>query len=65
MIRESLGVPAELTVTFEQSDPQYWNARERWLVDVSIYEGDSCIATASVDPQILELCRNILQYFGN
>ena len=63
-ISSSLKVPESLDAEITQSDPYYWEAGERWLVQITItYQGET-VAGAAVDATTGELIRNILTYSG-
>lgn len=63
-IRQQLNVPDDLDVTFEIGERSYWDAADRWMVQIGIIYHDEWIASAFVDPATGELLRNILPY-GN
>lgn len=63
-ISSSLKVPESLDAELTQSEPYYWEAGERWLVQITItYQGET-VAGAAVDATTGELIRNILTYSG-
>lgn len=63
-ISSSLKVPESLDAEITQSEPYYWEAGERWLVQITItYQGET-VAGAAVDATTGELIRNILTYSG-
>ena len=61
-ISSSLNVPESLDVEITQSDPYYWEAGERWLVQVTVTYQGITVAGAAVDASTGELIRNILTY---
>ena len=64
-IREMLRVPDTPEVTVTQDAPSYWDAGQRWLVQVTFYNSDGeMIAGAAFDEQTMEMCRNIYMYSG-
>ena len=63
-ISSSLRVPGSLQVEITQGEPYYWDAGERWLIQVSIYYQGELVAGAAVDASTGELVRNILTYSG-
>ena len=64
-IKQALGVPRILDVQVSVSNRSYWDAGERWLIQVSFYHNGEMVAGASVDADTLELCRNIMVYSGD
>ena len=60
--RQRLNVPADIEVQFRQGTPQYWDAGERWLVYVGVYDDDSFLAGASFDPFEMEMYTDVYMY---
>ena len=64
-IRQMLRIPENLDTTVTQSAPSYWDAGERWLIQVTFYNSEGVmIAGAAFDQQTMEMCRNIYMYSG-
>ncbi len=63
-VAASLGVPDDLDGEITQSQATYWAAGECWLVQVTVTCQGATVASASVNPQTLELVRDILMYSG-
>lgn len=62
-LKKSLGVPDEITVSCEAGEPFYWEAGGRWLVSMGLYdENGTFLAGAEIDPDTLELEREIAPY---
>lgn len=62
-IAASLGVPEDVDVEITVSgDPYYWEAGQRWLVYVEIYQDGEFVAGASVDRDTKEPVRDIYTY---
>lgn len=61
-IKTSLGVPADADVVITQDQPYYWASGERWLTQVNIYMNNQYVAGAAVDPDTLEMCKDIYMY---
>ena len=62
-LAQSLGVPEDLDVEIRQSEPYYWDAGERWLVQVDISQ-NGAYAGAAFDASSLEMVRSIYLYNG-
>ena len=62
IVAQNLGVPKDINVTYEISKKYYWDAGERYFKNVSFYENEELVATASVDPVTGELIKNIALY---
>ena len=63
-IRASLSVPTDRQVDIQQSAPYYWEAGERWLIQVDFYENGNYAAGAAFDAVTGEMCSNIYMYAG-
>lgn len=63
-IKASLGIPAGKQLEIQQSEPYYWEAGERWLIQVDFYENGNYAAGAAFDRDTLEICANIYMYAG-
>ena len=62
-IAASLGVPEDVNVEVTVSgDPYYWDAGQRWLVNVEVYQDGNFVAGAAVDRDTKEPIRNIYNY---
>lgn len=61
-VSRSLWVPEDLAVEIEQSDAYYWDAGERWLIQVDVYYQGEMVAGAAVDAATGEHVRNIYMY---
>ncbi len=61
-VQEQLGVPMDLEVETTQGEPVYWEAGACWTIYVSIYQQNSIIAAANVNPENSELVKDIYQY---
>lgn len=63
-LKKSLGVPDEENVTkFIAGDPWYWEGTGRWIVSIEMYDKDEIfLAGAAIDPDTLELQREIAPY---
>lgn len=61
-VSRDLGVPENLAVEIEQSNASYWDAGERWLIQVWVYYQGKIVAHAHVDATTGELMRNIFMY---
>ena len=60
---KSLGVPEDITITrCNVSEPWFWEGAGRWLVSVELYSDDIFLAGAAIDPDTLELQREIAPY---
>ena len=60
---KSLGVPEDITITrCNVSEPWFWEGAGRWLVSVELYSDDTFLAGAAIDPDTLELQREIAPY---
>lgn len=60
--RQALGIPDTLSVSYEISDSQYWQAGERYLTQISFYYNYALIAGAAFDTNTWEMVRNIQMY---
>ncbi len=64
-IKSSLGVPGGIEVEIIQNVPYYWEAGERWLTQVDIYDkNNQYLAGAAFDSKTMEICKNIYMYAG-
>lgn len=63
-IKDSLGVPSNLDVTYKVSEPYYWSAGERNLILVDFYHNGQLVASVEVDAVTYEHIRGILMYTG-
>ena len=63
-LKKSLGVPDEVTVArCVAGDPWYWEGAGCWIVDIELHdEDDVFLAGAAIDPDTLELQREIAPY---
>ena len=62
-IAASLGVPKNADVDIRvEGGPYYWQAGQRWLVNVTVYKGDKYVAGAAVDRDTREIVRDIYNY---
>lgn len=62
-IKINLGVPEDMDVGITQSPPYYWDAGQRWLVQVDIYDkNNQYLAGAAFDAKTTEICKNIYMY---
>lgn len=62
-IATSLRVPENADVDIRvEGDPYYWEAGGRWLVSVTVYQGDKYVAGAAVDRDTREIVRDIYTY---
>lgn len=63
-LKKSLGVPDEVKVAkFVAGDPWYWEGAGRWIVSIEMYDEDGgFLAGAAIDPDTLELQREIAPY---
>lgn len=64
-IRQSLGIPDDLPVDVEVSDPFYWEGGGMDLVQVDFYHEGEYAAGASCKPYTEEIARNIYVYMGD
>ena len=63
VLKSSLGVPDDVMVTrCEVGKPWYWEGAGIWIVNVELYSGDDFLAGAAIDPDTLELEREIYTY---
>ena len=63
ILKSSLGVPDDVMVTrCEVGEPWYWEGAGIWIVNVELYSGDDFLAGAAIDPDTLELEREIYTY---
>ncbi len=44
------------------SDPWYWDGAGVWVLNIELYEDDVFLAGAAIDPDTLELQREIAPY---
>ncbi len=63
-IKDSLGVPSNLDVTYKVSEPYYWDAGERNLILVDFYHNGQLVASVEADAVTYEHIRGILMYTG-
>lgn len=63
-IRQSLGIPDDLPVDVEVSNPFYWEGGGMDLVQVDFYHEGEYAAGASCKPYTEEIARNIYVYMG-
>lgn len=63
-IKQWLLVPPALQVQIEQSQPYYWSAGERWIIQVTILYNGERIAGAGVDAATGKCIKDILMYRG-
>lgn len=63
-IKDSLGVPSNLDVTYKVSEPYYWSAGERNLILVDFYHNGQLVASVEADAVTYEHIRGILMYTG-
>lgn len=63
-LKKSLGVPDDVKVVkFVSGDPWYWEGAGRWVVSVEMYDENGIfLAGAAIDPDTLELQREIAPY---
>lgn len=62
-IAASLGVPEGVDVVVRvNGNPFYWDAGQRWLVNVGVYEDGKFVAGADVDRDTKEPVKNIFNY---
>lgn len=61
-ISAALNVPDDLAVEITQSEPEYWSAAGKWLINVEIYADGNYVAGAMTDCLTLEPARNIMAY---
>ena len=62
-LRENFRIPDNIAVTgIDVADPYYWEGAGVWVMSVSLFSGDQLLASASVDPESLDLMRNIYGY---
>ena len=61
-VKTNLGVPDKAGITYSISKKYYWEAAERYCVDVTFSEYGDTVAGASVDPTSGELLQNIWDY---
>lgn len=62
-IAAALGVPEDVNAVVTVSgDPYYWDAGQRWLVNVEVYQDGKFVAGASVDRDTKEPIRDIYTY---
>lgn len=63
ILKKSLGVPDDVTVTrCIASDPWYWEGAGVWVLNIELYQDDVFLAGAAIDPDTLELQREIAPY---
>lgn len=63
-IKDSLGVPSNLDVTYKVSEPYYWSAGERNLILVDFYHNGQLVASVEADAITYEHIKGILMYTG-
>lgn len=63
-IKTSLGVPDELEAEATQSEMNYWEAGQCWVVTVSFSSNGNFIASATVNAETGEMLKDILMYTG-
>lgn len=61
-VKESLSVPDDAVVTCEIGDETYWDAAEKYYVNVSFFQDGEFVAGAKVDAKTGELLGNIYSY---
>ena len=62
-LKENLQIPDEIEVTrYWAGTPSYWEGAGLWTMPVELYSGDQLLGSASVDPNTMELMRNIYTY---
>ena len=63
-LKKELGVPDEIEIAkFVNGDPWYWEGTGRWIVSIEMYDADGTfLAGAAIDPDTLELQREIAPY---
>ncbi len=62
-IANNLQVPDSLNVNYKQeAKANYWEEADKYLVKVEVLSDDQVVASALVDHQTGELCKNILNY---
>lgn len=65
-LKKSLGVPDEMSVYCEAGDPCFWEGAGCWVVSIGLYdEDDVFLAGAEIDPDTMELQREIAPYNAN
>lgn len=64
MLKRSLGVPDDVKVEkFVSGEPWYWEGTGRWIISIEMYDKDDIfLAGAAIDPDTLELQREIAPY---
>lgn len=63
ILKKSLQVPDDVPVTeCIASDPWYWDGAGVWVLNIELYEDDVFLAGAAIDPDTLELQREIAPY---
>lgn len=63
-VKQDLGIPDDMDVTYKVSDVYYWQAGLRYLICVDFYYDGEDIAGAEVDAYTYELIRGIHTYSG-
>jgi len=62
-LKENLQIPDEIEVTrYMAGTPSYWEGAGLWTMPVELYSGDQLLGSANVDPNTMELMRNIYTY---
>ncbi len=61
-VKTNLGVPDKAGITYTVSEKHYWEAAQRYYVNVVFSEYGDMVAGACVDPTSGELLRNIYEY---
>lgn len=61
-IRKELGVPDSLSVTVEQYGPYYWEAAERWYLQIAVYSNNKKIAGVDIDAKTGEWLKGMYKY---
>lgn len=64
MLGTSLNIPEDMEITeYYLSEPWYWEGAGRWVVDLELSNEDGFLAGASIDPNTLDLMRQISPYY--
>ena len=62
-LKENLQIPDNVPVTgYSAGEPTYWEAAGLWTMQVELYSNGQLLGSASVDPNTMELMRNIMVY---
>ena len=61
-IRQALGVPDDLPVRIEVSEPYYWEGGAMDLCSVDFYHNENWIAGAACEPHTAETVKDIYMY---